>query len=334
MQRRCGTITSAPLFFRVKPLAENLKPRLDMLAGLGPRPAATSDSPTGATGPENADATSAEGLAAIDQAESAMRKALGLLGEQPRHRHEPERSDPPQRMQDRLGVGGLHRRRFVQDGDVPVTILRRDTGPETQVHRTAPAAVAAPTSSRLQRTEAALAAESAARAAAERALAEAQVSVRDLRTKIGHAELAKNEAVEAARRERESTAALRQELDAIKSEVEQLRSQLASAERAAASHDDLIAEERQARKALEKSLRTSEAARETAEQLVRALSARAEEEVVAAPVARKRAPEPVPASAPKKRGRPPSAKQPVLPELEPEPVKWWLTPAKTPARRR
>jgi hypothetical protein len=305
-----------------------------MLAGLGPRPVATSDSPSGATGPENADAATAEGLAAIDQAESAMRKALGLLGEQPRHRHEAERSEAPQRMQDRLGAGGLHRRRFVQDGDVPVTILRRDAGAETQAHRAAPTAVAAPTSSRLQRTEAALAAESAARALAERALAEAQTSVRDLRTKIGHAELAKNEAVDALRREREVTASLRQDIEAIKSELEQLQSQTTAAERTASAHEDLIAEERQARKALEKALRTAEAARETAEQLVRALSEQAEAEVVAVPVARSRAPEPVLAPVPKKRGRPPNVKQPVLPELEPEPVKWWLTPTKAAVKRR
>ncbi len=318
-------------------LSENLKPRVDALAGLGPRPASHNASPSGSPSgavPAAPSLENAEGLPAIDEAESAMRKALGLLGDQPRHRQDTERSDGPLRMQDRLGSGGLHRRRFVQDGDVPVTILRRDAGPETQTHRAAPAAAAAPTSSRLQRTEAALAGESAARALAERALAEAQVSVRDLRTKIGHADLAKNEAVDALRRERELTASLRQELEAIKSELEHVQSHTTAAERAASVHEDLIAEERHARKALEKALRTSEAARETAEQLVRALSAQADAEVVPLPFARAHAPEPMLVPVPKKRGRPPNVKQPVLPELEPEPVKWWLTPTKAPAKRR
>ena len=53
------------------------------------------------------------------------------------------------------------------------------------------AAPSAPTTSRLQRTEAALAAETIAREKAERSLSETQSVVRDLQTKIGHAELAK-----------------------------------------------------------------------------------------------------------------------------------------------
>ena len=195
-----------------------------------------------------------------DDAESQMRKALGLLGEGPRHRVDAERTESPNRGGDRFN-GGLHRRRFVQDGDVPVTVLRRDQGHESPVHRSVTAAVP-PTTNRLQRTEAALAGETAAREKAERLLSETQMIVRDLQTKIGHAELAKNEAMEALRREREATAQDRTEAQA--------RTQ--AAEEAVQTYQEQLQEERQARKALEKALSTAEAAREASEQLVLNLS--------------------------------------------------------------
>ena len=192
-----------------------------------------------------------------DDAESQMRKALGLLGEGPRHRVDAERAESPLRGGDRFN-GGLHRRRFVQDGDVPVTVLRRDQGHESPVHRSVTAAVP-PTTNRLQRTEAALAGETAAREKAERLLSETQILIRDLQTKIGHAELAKNEAMEALRREREATAQDRAEAQA----------RIQGAEEAAQIYQEQLQEERQSRKALEKALSAAEAARE---QLVLSLS--------------------------------------------------------------
>jgi hypothetical protein len=300
-------------------LSENTKLRFDPLAALGPRPAPNAASPAA---PDN------DPAAPVDEAESAMRRALGLLGDSARHRPDAERTEPVQRMPDRFGTG-LHRRRFVQDGDVPVTVLRRDAAPG---HDT-PATAAQPTSSRLQRTEAALAAETAARAQAERVLAEAQAAIRDLQTKIGHADLAKNEAVDALRRERETASVLRQELDAIKAELAQAQARASDADHASSDFEHVVAEERQARRALEKSLRAAEAAREAAETLVRSLSEDVPV-VVSAPRPVERAPEPVVALAPKKRGRPQIVRQPLLPELEPEPVKWWLAPAKPAAKRR
>src|SRR5689334_9659888 len=62
-----------------------------------------------------------------DEAESQMRRALGLMGEPPRHRPEADRLEQPVRSGGGYG-GGLHRRRFVQDGDIPVTVLRREPG--------------------------------------------------------------------------------------------------------------------------------------------------------------------------------------------------------------
>ena len=107
-------------------LSENLKLRLDTLSGdtNQDRLARGADAAV-ETGPN-------------DEAESQMRKALGLLGESPRSRQEPERQDHSSRT---AGFnGGLHRRRFVQDGDVPATFadvedLQRDVGyaPKTPI---------------------------------------------------------------------------------------------------------------------------------------------------------------------------------------------------------
>jgi len=132
----------------------------------------------------------------LDEAEAQMRKALGLEGTTLRMPLDPEpgRGEHGHRPAERGAFSG-HRRRFVRDGDVPVTVRRRD--PVTEPGR-----------NRLQQAEAQVAAEAAARTQVERALAEAQVQARDLQTKIGHAELAKDEALEAVRRGREIIAEL------------------------------------------------------------------------------------------------------------------------------
>lgn len=297
-------------------MSENLKLRLDIPAGdtLQDRLTRGSDPGSGTDAGQN------------DEAESQMRKALGLLGEGHRHRQEqPDRTDPPNRMGDRFN-GGLHRRRFVQDGDIPVTVLRREPAHEAPAHRGVAAAAALPTSSRLQRTEAALAAETMAREKAERALLEIQAVARDLQTKIGHAELARNEAIEALRREREAIAQAKADAQSWEERLEEIRAQVTAAEEAARESEEQLSEERHARKAAEKALRTAEAARAAAEQLVRTLSEqapaprraettrtpRAEPEVVAA-TRRQRAPE--------------------VSTEEPEPVKWWLNTKPASKRR-
>jgi hypothetical protein len=299
-------------------LSENLKLRLDSLSGETQQDRLT----------RAPDAGSPNMPGPADEAESQMRKALGLLGESPRHRPDAERTEQPVRLSDRFN-GGLHRRRFVQDGDIPVTVLRREQGHEVPAHRGV-ASPPAPTSSRLQRTEAALAAETAAREKAERSLGETQSVVRDLQTKIGHAELAKNEAIEALHREREAIAELRAEGESWEERLHEAQEQARAAERNAHACQEQLAEERHARKAAEKSLRGAEDARETAEQLVRALS----EETpaprrVAEPTRRARVvaePEVVAVTA--RRGRPPEAAV-----AEPEPVKWWLN-TKSPGKKR
>jgi hypothetical protein len=260
-----------------------------------------------------------------------MRKALGLLGEGSRQRPDAERIDQPGRGPDRFN-GGLHRRRFVQDGDVPVTVLRREPGHETPAHRSV-AAVAAPSSSRLQRTEAALAAETTARERAERALAEVQATARDLQTKIGHAELAKNEAIATLQREREAIAGLRAEIATLDARVQEAEASAEAAEQAAIEHQAMLTDERQARKNLEKTLRATEAARDAAKQLAQSLSEAAaastlsESPRTVSPKRRRAVEEPT-VVAPR-RGRPPA----VVVEQEPEPVKWWLSPKPGSKRR-
>ncbi|MDR3529339.1 MAG: hypothetical protein P4L90_02100 [Rhodopila sp.] len=298
-------------------MSENLKLRIDLPSGesLHDRSARSPDTvSSGDSGP-------------IDEAESQMRKALGLLGESPRHRPETERSEQPARMGDRFG-GGLHRRRFVQDGDIPVTVLRRDLAHEAPVHRGI-APTTPPTSSRLQRTEAALAAETAAREKAERSLAETQNIARDLQTKIGHAELAKNEAVEILRRERESIAQLRAEAEAWEERLQEAIEQTRAAERTAHLHQEQLAEERQARKAAEKALRAAETARDAAEALVRTLTEEAQApRRVESPRRPRTLAEPEVVAATSRR-----SKAAEVAAAEPEPVKWWLNTKPGPKRR-
>jgi hypothetical protein len=277
----------------------------------------------------------ADDLGPIDEAESQMRKALGLLGEAPRHRPEAERTEVVSRSSGSLGPfgGGLHRRRFVQDGDVPVTVLRRDQQHDSIPHRTAPSG-AAPTTSRLQRAEAALAAETALRERAERALSEAQSALRDLQTKIGHAELAKNEALETLHRERENTVQGRADFDGLRVDLRTVREELAETRTALEQTQDLLEEERHARKAAEKAQKSAESAREEAERLIHALS---EAETMTPAVPR-------PSTAPVKAGKPArgatkahgdlfAAETPRRGVAEPEPVKWWLNAAPAGKRR-
>jgi hypothetical protein len=248
----------------------------------------------------------------MDDAEQQMRRALGLYGDAPRPRPENERTEPAQRA----GGGfmqGVHRRRFVQDGEVPVTVVRREAPDAAHPG----GGQAAPTSSRLQRVEAALAAETAGRERAERALHEAQAAVQALQTKIGHNDLAKNEALAASKRHLDEIVALKEELA---TGAERL---LEAEARASDIEEDMrvmraeLTEERRARKLAERLLR--EATEE---------SAPAEPyEIAAAPPPREQV-ERIPA----RRGRPPTVH--AEPEVEPEPVKWWLLPAKTGTKRR
>ena len=248
----------------------------------------------------------------MDDAEQQMRRALGLYGDAPRPRPESERAEPAQRA----GGGfmqGVHRRRFVQDGEVPVTVVRRDIPDAAH----AGGGQATPTSSRLQRVEAALAAETAGRERAERALHEAQAALQALQTKIGHNDLAKNEAIAASKRHLDEIVALKEELAASAERLLEAETRASDIEEDMRAMRAELTEERRARKLAERLLR------EATEEAAPAVAF----EVAPAP----RAPEPI-ERVPARRGRPPAVH--AEPEVEPEPVKWWLLPAKTASKRR
>jgi hypothetical protein len=259
----------------------------------------------------------------VDEAEQAMRRALGLFGEGSRSRPDADRQDSGQRT----GGGfmqGVHRRRFVQDGEVPVTVVRRDT-PDPGTGQTSP------TSSRLQRVEAALAAETTGRERAERALHEAQAALQALQTKIGHNDLAKNEAVAASKRHLEEIVSLREELTASAERLHELEARAKDAEEQLHTIRDELTEERRGRKLAERLLReaTEDAvlapAHQPRDQIARG-------QVAYGPAGHDIAAHGVGERVPARRGRPPNVR--VEPEEEAEPVKWWLLPAKTAAKRR
>ncbi len=113
-----------------------------------------------------------------------MRRALGLNGD-------PGQAQKPSAP---LGVSNgpqAQRRRFVRDGEVPVTLVHRSHGPDDHA-----------TSNQLDATRQALQVQNAAREKVERALAEAQAVARDLETKLAHERLAKGEVEQRAASQR------------------------------------------------------------------------------------------------------------------------------------
>jgi hypothetical protein len=144
----------------------------------------------------------------LEAAEARMRRALGLNGAPRPHHGPPAAADHPESTaRQRKLAPGPHRRRFVQDGDIPTTFLRREAVEEGQAPN------------RLEATEAALTHETTARERAERALQEAQAHVHDLQTKLGHADLARQEALQTAERERQAVAELRSEMLALRARL-------------------------------------------------------------------------------------------------------------------
>jgi len=156
-----------------------------------------------------------------------MRRALG-------HAHEVQK--PESRGPDRPS-GDRPRKRFVQDGDVAVTMVNRQGQRESN-------ALAVPEVSRISIVQKALAGERAARERAERSLQEALATIHDLKTKRGHAELARQEATAA--------------VEAIRADAQEREARL----------NGELASERAARAAAEASLQQAILAREAAEAAV------------------------------------------------------------------
>ena len=249
----------------------------------------------------------------VADVEAQMRRALGLYGGGMRIRNQdqsPAEQAPSRAPMDRFGqqagAQNFHRRRFVQDGEVQVQVVRRDT---------AAADPSAPQSSRLQRTEAQLHAEVAAREKAERALAEVQQQVSILKTQIGHADLSRNEASDALRRERENVANLRQKIEELQEELHSLRADVEAAHRARDILQDTLSDERNMRKRAERVQKEETERADRAEALTQrmewAKDAQVAETVSIEPRNRRAA-----------AAHPPAQ----MPVTEGEPVKWWLAP--------
>ena len=112
-------------------------------------------------------------------------------------------------------------RHFVRDGEVPVTFVHRD-------HRRND-----PSGSNRETARQVLTEQTAAEKVTERSLEQTQTTIRDLQTKLAYERLAKDEALETARRAACETRAAQQNLRAVQDELldERLARQNAEHER-------------------------------------------------------------------------------------------------------
>jgi hypothetical protein len=119
----------------------------------------------------------------LDATEAQMRRALGLQGGS---------SLAPQPTPPIPAPSGSHRppRRFVRDGEVPVTIIHRDENSGTN---------------QLEAARQTIRSLTAAKEQAERLLGEAQTAIRDLQTKLAHERLARVEAVSRGETDRQAS---------------------------------------------------------------------------------------------------------------------------------
>jgi hypothetical protein len=107
--------------------------------------------------------------------EAQMRRALGLQEQSPTG----ERGPP---VPANAGAAHPHRRHFVRDGEVPVTIVHRDNDN-------------GPGNNKLDAARQALKEQTAAREQAEQLLQEARATIQDLQTKLAHERIARDESL-------------------------------------------------------------------------------------------------------------------------------------------
>jgi hypothetical protein len=107
--------------------------------------------------------------------EAQMRRALGLQEQAPT----PDRGPP---VPTNAGTAHPHRRHFVRDGEVPVTVVHRDNDNGAG-------------SNKLDAARQALKEQTAAREQAEQLLQEARATIQDLQTKLAHERIARDESL-------------------------------------------------------------------------------------------------------------------------------------------
>lgn len=148
-----------------------------------------------------------------------MRQALGKLGARPA-----KQSAASQHRQQT--PTGLPRHRFRQEGEVPVVRLALPQGKRSKEQVALPPGLeASPKDQHPQEGRGQAAGESG------RALQELTEQLRAMQTRLGHAELALAEAVEATRNSQEEAAAFRQALEENRAKLEQARAELTVSER-------------------------------------------------------------------------------------------------------
>lgn len=276
-----------------------------------------SQSPAGEAG------ANGEQPAHMQDVEAQMRRALGLFGGGPGGPRKPDQErpapSPAPRQADRFTGGHAHKRRFVQDGEVPVTVLhgRRDHPADAPQNR-------------LEAAEAALNHERALREKAERALAEANAAIHDVQTKLGHANLAQAEVQSSMRRDQETIAALRAELREMSERAAAAEAATAKAMERAVLVEEEFAAEHEVRLELEHKLRVAEMARQDAEQLMQELDLNSSGPIDL-PARRPGRPPKLTADGKPRIARSRAVRSPDEPE--PEPVQWWLMPAKKERRK-
>ncbi len=158
---------------------------------------------------------------AEDGAEARMRQALGKLGTARPGKPEPLRRKSYQ------ATPGTGRHRFKQDGEVPVVKLTlAQSGRSGERQPPAPVSIKGAVQVRVGERREQGGGESG------RQVQELTEQLRSTQTRLGHAELARNEAEKAARERQREVADLRQALGAAEAALAQVRAELVASERA------------------------------------------------------------------------------------------------------
>jgi len=258
--------------------------------------------------------------------ETQMRRALGL------HDAGPSKSEPGPAP---APSNGPHRpfRRFVRDGDVPVSVIHRDDP------------TAATGTNQLDAARQTIRSLSVAREQAERQLTEAQNAVRDLQTKLAHERMARDEAIRRVEAERQT---VQLSLQSVQAELEAERDARTSAEARAAEATVRCRDAEQRLRAVNEAgqqpapytgrprgrpRKILAAIEDMASTGVLAFEEDGAEEFAAGEAAMTAelheasggTPEVDAEQAPpvRRRGRPPKVREQVEPEQEPEFIEWW-----------
>ena len=164
--------------------------------------------------------------------EAQMRRALGLHNTSPTQATIPPTASP--------GASSPQRRRFVRDGEVPVSVLHRDQDGGASTNK-------------LDAARQALREHVEAREQAEHLLQEAQATVRDLQTKLAHERIAHEEAV---RRMEGEMQAVEQALQRVQDE---LATERGCRQKAEQERDDAIAARQEAEERTRDAIESKEA---------------------------------------------------------------------------